>query len=411
MLAANSWANTLNSDFKTLLAKYGVGALSEQSFCYVNSSDEIAGHQVSKAMPIASVTKLFTTYFSVKMLDLNQTYTTNFYISGKHLHIEGGRDPYFEKEKMLLLIKSLNDLGFEQFDKVTFDSNFRFSDVSLGRHQRLTNDHTKEKILKYFNTGKNRTFIDSKWNETVKFAGEENVDLPSNVKLKMSVQEVSLKEKSSIFKRFSHYSFKHESRPLHSTIKSMNVLSNNLVAQYLFEESSKKMNFVDFLKREGISTAGLAFYNGSGLPTYIENIRKDNLASCSTVISLLDKLKKAVEEKKFALEELVAVSGGLDLGSFRERFIKFPEAQQSVWAKTGTLNVSSTLAGLINTTTGTIPFAILNKTSKTSAAREFQDNFVSRLFHHLGNSNIIPYEKISIFPLEDKPFLEQVESF
>lgn len=78
MLAANSWANTLNSDFKTLLAKYGVGALSEQSFCYVNSSDEIAGHQVSKAMPIASVTKLFTTYFSVKMLDLNQTYTTNF---------------------------------------------------------------------------------------------------------------------------------------------------------------------------------------------------------------------------------------------------------------------------------------------------------------------------------------------
>lgn len=97
------------------------------------------------------------------------------------------------------------------------------------------------------------------------------------------------------------------------------------------------------------------------------------------------------------LSDIVAVNGGEDLGSFRDRFKDYPETHEAVISKTGTLMHSSTLAGvlLIN---GKVPFAILNHTTSTSNAKKFQDSFVSRFFYHLGEATPMDYSKISIFP-------------
>jgi D-alanyl-D-alanine carboxypeptidase len=100
----------------------------------------------------------------------------------------------------------------------------------------------------------------------------------------------------------------------------------------------------------------------------------------------------------------MAVSGGKDIGSFRDRFLDYPDLHESIISKTGTLKHTSSLAGilLIN---GDIPFAILNHTTNSAGARKFQDRFVSKMFDHLGVPTPLDYTKISIFPWDDSDFL------
>ena len=90
------------------------------------------------------------------------------------------------------------------------------------------------------------------------------------------------------------------------------------------------------------------------------------------VIKIIALLSESVKKHNLSLSDIVAVNGGEDFGSFRDRFKDYPETHEAVISKTGTLMHSSTLAGvlLIN---GQVPFAILNHTTNTSNAKKFQD--------------------------------------
>ena len=66
---------------------------------------------------------------------------------------------------------------------------------------------------------------------------------------------------------------------------------------------------------------------------------------------------------------------------------------------------ASTLAGVL-LIGEEVPFAILNQTSDVASAKKFQDSFVERLFHHLGEPTPMVYSKISIFPWDGSDFLE-----
>ena len=105
------------------------------------------------------------------------------------------------------------------------------------------------------------------------------------------------------------------------------------------------------------------------------------------------------------MSDIVGINGGKDLGTFRERFLDYPETHEAVVSKTGTLMHTSSLAGMLMTDTD-IPFAILNHTKSVSSAKKFQDSFVARMFHHLGEPTPLDYTKISIFPWDGSEFLE-----
>lgn len=406
MLTTASWANTsLTQDFKSLLTKYKVGTLANQAYCYKDTQGSIGGYQISKLMPIASVTKLFTTYFATELLDLNKRYTTKIYIKGDALHIEGGNDPYFEEEKMLLMIRALNAQGYSGFKTVTFDKNFKFSDLALGEYQVLSTSHIGSKIATYMNTESYKTYIQTKWKAISKFADEEGVRLESDPALKMKASLVRFTEMNPIGEG-AEIILTHKSLPLHRLLKSMNVMSKNLVSHYVFDEAAKIQSFNSFMKSRGFDTTKMAFYNGSGLPVKTGKIRKDNLTTCTIVLDLIQKLHQSIVSKGFLPQDIIAVNGGQDNGSFRERFLDFPETHRAVLSKTGTLAVASALSGTLLTLSGEIQFSVLNKPNSSSAARKFQDNFVARMFHHLGEAAPIPYEKISIFPWDDSTFFE-----
>jgi D-alanyl-D-alanine carboxypeptidase len=238
--------------------------------------------------------------------------------------------------------------------------------------------------------------IRSKWLIAHEFAREENVDFDKTITPSINAKTVSLIAVNPLI-GLAPTVYTHTSKPLHSILKSMNVMSKNLVAQNVFLEAGRVKSFETLMSEVGIERKSFQIYNGSGLPVKTTNTRKDNLASCRTVIKVIGLLSESVKKHGLILSDVVAVNGGEDLGSFRERFLKFPETHEAVISKTGTLMHSSTLAGVL-LIDGQVPFAVLNHTTNVSNAKKFQDSFVSRIFHHLGEPTPMDYSKISIFP-------------
>ena len=387
------------SDFAAGIKKFKVGSLSTQSYCYENAQGQ-QGFQIDRLQRIASVTKLLTTYFASENLDLHKKYTLKIYVTKDSLHIEGGRDPYFEEDKMFLLMKALNELGYKSFKSVTMDKNFIFSDEALSEYKDITPAYSRDRLAYFFNKANRRALL-SKWNSVKTFALEEGVDLSKYVLPEITAASVQIEANPLLAENATVYV--HQSMEFHRLLKAMNVQSKNIVAQNVFEEASRVKKFDDFMVESGFDKKDFLIYNGSGLPIINGSSRLDNLASCRLLLKLMPLLEKSLSKHQLIMSDIIAVSGGQDLGSFRNRFKPYPEVSMAVLSKTGTLMQTSTLAGLLMID-GKIPFAILNDSTNSSGSRNFQDFFVSRLFNHLGTPSPIPYQKISIFPYDKADF-------
>lgn len=395
----------LTQEFKTLVAQSKLGVVKEQTYCY--SRDGVTyGYQPDKIQRIASVTKLLSTLLASETMDLNQTFLTKVFIGKDSLHIEGGRDPYFEEEKLLLLFKALNNLGYKSFKRVTFSRNFLFNDLAMGSYEKITPEKTRARMAFYLNA-KNVTSVRAKWQVVRKFALEEGVELEINSPV-LSAKEVLISDVNPLINE-NPVRYDHRSRPFHALLKSMNVQSKNYVAENVYEAASLIKSFSTLMLEKGIDAKTYMLYNGSGLPVITKNSRKDNLASCSMILKIMVLLSDSLKRHNLGLSDVVAINGGKDLGSFRERFENYPEIHDSVLSKTGTLKHTSSLAGVLLNGVE-MPFAILNHTTNSAGARKFQDRFVVRMFDVLGPATPLDYTKISIFPWDGSEFLNFVQS-
>jgi D-alanyl-D-alanine carboxypeptidase/D-alanyl-D-alanine-endopeptidase (penicillin-binding protein 4) len=400
-LTYNIWAqdDLATTHFQDLVNRYQLGPMKDQSFCYLENN-KLIGYRQNKLQRIASLTKLFTTFLASENLDLNKSFRTTFYISKDWLHIEGNEDPYFEEEKLLLLFKALNELGHHHFKKISFSEKFHFYDLAMGSYLKITSTESLKR-LKYYLNRKNQFDINEKWKKVIKFAQEEEVHLLPEAP-SLSADEVIVENNFKESEEFMTYN--HDSKKLFSLLKTMNVQSKNFVSENVFEMASKVKTIDELLLEKEISKDSFLIKNGSGLPILSGVKRIDNLSTCETVLQVLILLVESIRKHNLSLSEVLAVNGGVDFGSFRDRFKDFPETFQSVLAKTGTLKNTSTLAGILLTNVQ-MPFAILNHTSETQAARRFQDHFVTKLFDLVGPPNPLVYQKISIFPWNETPFL------
>lgn len=390
----------LTQEFKTLVAQSKLGTVTEQTYCY--SMDGVTyGYQPDKIQRIASVTKLLSTLLASETMDLNRTFLTKIYIGKDSLHIEGGRDPYFEEEKLLLLFKSLNNLGYKSFKKITFTRNFLFHDLAMGSYEKITPEKTRARLAYYLNR-KNIAAVRAKWQSVRKFGTEEGVELEL-ISPVLSAAVVAISDINPLINE-NPIRYNHHSRPFHALLKSMNVQSKNYVAENVYEAASAKKSFSTLMLENGISLSTFKIYNGSGLPIIAKNSRKDNLASCSMLLKTMVLLFNSLKKHNLEMSDVVAINGGKDLGSFRTRFENYPEINDSVLSKTGTLKHTSSLAGVLMNGKET-PFAVLNHTTNSASARKFQDRFVARMFDYLGPATPLDYSKISIFPWDGSEFL------
>lgn len=393
-------SETLNASFSKLLRDYKITPLSEQSYCYVEN-DEIHGFNVQKRQRIASITKVLTTLLAVKKADIKTRFRTKIYVGHRHIHIEGSNDPYWEEEKLLLLLKSLNELGITDIDELSFDRNFVFMDLAFSSHADITPEYSAERLRHLLSPAGRKTIL-SLWSGVRSFAEEEGVSLPSAAP-QFRARKISISSVNPLYNE-GHEVFEHVSRTLGETLKAMNVMSKNHVSQNIFRHFTADESFDDFMVGLGFNPSEFVINNGSGLPT-LSLTRQDNEATCSLILRVLELLEEDAQKNDFPLSDILAVAGSSDLGSFRNRFKNHPWLSSALMAKTGTLRHTSSLAGFLSLS-GLTPFAILNHTSAKEAARRFQDSFVSSLFSELGAPVVIPYEKISIFPWDGENFLQ-----
>jgi D-alanyl-D-alanine carboxypeptidase len=400
---ASAYSQGLTDEFKTLVSQHKIGEVKEQAYCYLENGS-VKGYQSQKLQRIASLTKLLSTLLASETSDLHRSFKTKIYIGKDSLHIEGGKDPYFEEEKLFLLMETLNQLGHRSFKRVTFNRNFLFYDIALGEYDYITPEKMRTRLAYYLNP-KNLSAVRAKWASIRKFSREEGVVLESKVPF-VSASQVLVSDKNPVLNEnpqiFTHVSF-----PFHRILKTMNVQSKNLVAENVYTAGIAIKPLVPFLINNDIPAVTMKIYNGSGLPIVHGKNRQDNLATCESMLKIISLLRKSLKRHNLELSDVLAVNGGQDLGSFRDRFKNYPDTHEAVISKTGTLKQTSSLAGVLMTTNAR-PFVILNHTLNASAARKFQDKFVSRMFDYLGPATPISYSKISIFPWDETDFLNQV---
>ena len=397
-----------------------------KTFCYMNeATGEIVGDNIDERLPLASVSKVFTTLFAVlknaeerspyenaesadhRLPFDKKTITTKVYYSETrpgskvyNVHIQGAKDPYFMRDSMHWLISKLNQAGVYKINELTFDENFKYL-------------HESEKKFK---VGKIR--VDP-------VSGTEDLDFPSSGLVALELQQIGVKvsgngkqkKKEKILEVLNFYertkliaAEKHKvilvdvpvfnptsvrftpsaifvkpanakefplaSPSLLKMVKQMNWFSNNQAANNMFQYSGGISSFNDiFYGKMKFTENDLLFKNGSGQNSNVARTSHDyNEATCRTVVRVLHGLKINLERQHIKLENALAVVGGDHLSTVSGKTYDNPTTHLSVIAKSGTVAMSVGLAGMISAQKGNFFFYynIEPYQSKSSRGREVE---------------------------------------
>lgn len=379
-----------DAEFEKQLIKHKVNPISEQSYCYTDEKGNIQGKNLDTKIRLASVSKLLTTLWAVEELGIDYRHDTKLYVKGNNLHIAGSFDPFLSNEKMLFLISQLNMLGFTHFEKITYDKNlliFPQAQQHTDEYPLITRESNARNIKTYFNT--------AAWSKPFK---DEYTRLAKMAKAGRFLPEVTMKVDNVAFVETIPFDNKDEdvrmltltSPELFKYLKETNVKSNNYSSHTLFRQLGGEAKFEAWLaNRYGLTAEKIKLFNGSGLPTVTSGVRKDNYASCSIMLNLIEELKLSAEKQGREIEDVVAVPGS-DAGTFRNR-LNTSDYKNTFVAKTGTLMHTSTLAGAMSTVAGFSFFGIFNMTTALEAAKNVQNFMVGTLMSEMGGPKVFNY--------------------
>lgn len=362
----------------------------DQSYCYTNEAGKVEGSNVDMRIRLASVSKLLSSLWGVDKLGVDFKYEMKLFIKGNNLHIKGSYDPFLGNEKMFFLVSQLNELGYNKFDTITFDKNLLINpDAQYSSDEYPTmNAVTNARNLKmYFNT--------KSWSADTKLEYSNFYALAKAGRFKkdinFEVANIKFSETNPLGEDETVKVLTLSSPPLYKYLKEMNIKSNNYVAETVYRQLGGTAKFQAYLAEQyNLSSEQIRFYTGSGLPYFVDGVRKDNYATCSIMLNLISELKKSIEKQGREIEDVVAVPGS-DGGTFRNRI--FPsDFKNSFVAKTGTLMHTSTLAGAMNTQKGFSFFGIFNQSTDISGSKIVQNSMVKSIMNEMGGPLAFDYE-------------------
>ncbi len=412
----DKWQSTMRSS--KLFSKL----TNEQFFCFGASPDgnhnNIYGNNLDEPARLASVSKLFTSMALADSYHVGDTYETIVYADTNtinydyqsessepksvslDIHLKGDLNPYFNRDRFFQFIYSLQSkLATESIvdkrptynpslkiilDKVTYDKNFipvtdklkSYSDFEKTDFQSI--NKTIVKSLSTVNWDQN-TFTHYK--KFLRKYLSKSSAYSENLVHSFSRPNIEVKSASYTSESISTAEFiinLNSSEPS-EYIKYLNATSNNHLAEMMWLKAKKKMNY----PMDGrYDYDGAKLYTGSGLNKGYGKNRVDNTASCRDIIKVLYKVKEQVtqryKEQYSHISDILANMGkdSSTLASFRSitfgelnfdradfksanKILKGDRAK-FIYAKTGTLYHTKTLAGFIDTERGLLPFAILN---------------------------------------------------
>lgn len=396
MTATSAMAsNSTDKDFDSLLTKFKVTPKDQQAYCYTDGNGKLQGTNVDLQVRLASVTKLITTLWAMEEKGPNYRYDTKLYIKGNNLHIQGSFDPFMSNEKMLFLVSQLNVLGYKHFDKITYDKTvqiFPNAQVHTDPYPLITRDSNGKNIKMYFNTEAWSKVFKAEYDRLASLAKKDRF-LKS---VDMSADVVEFAEKNPLVADINNVPedvkvLTLTSPALYKYLKETNVKSNNYSSHTIFLDLGGSAKFEKWAAEKfNLTTDKMKLWNGNGLPTVLNGVRKDNYATCAVMSELIEALKESAERQGKEIEDVVAVPGS-DAGTFANR-LNSSDLKNTFVAKTGTLMHTSTLAGAMNTQKGYSFFGIFNQTTDIVGAKNVQNAMVKSLMDEMEGPKTFGYQ-------------------
>lgn len=388
------------------------------SFCRLAptsaTDNQILGTNIDEKLPIASVSKLITSYWTLIEKGRDYRYYTKVFYKKNpdgtvDVHIQGGGDPYFSKEFLHLVISELNINGVTSVNRMTFDENFKFVwNVSSGAV--AVGDYTPEsptpdEVLRNLLRVKNLT---TNYAKTVLFAKEHGISMVP--KARLVIKKISfLKYADFNPNGFEIMTFK--SSPLSVLLKEMNRNSNNYSANLIFESVGGAKEFKKFIeKRLKFTTEDIEIFNGSGNRLTVDGTGNYNSARCSVILKILIDFENVLNAQGLRFEDIISVVGA-DATSSSSSLYKNAVTKNSVIAKTGTVSPAILLAGVISTQKGNVYFMYNMKTNGTrrdwrDAQRKIKLRITNLIRKDYNGGLPINYRAIQFIPF-DKEFEEE----
>lgn len=397
-------------------------AQSLQSYCYSNPSNLnlIEGVNIDKKYPIASVSKLVTSYWALSKKGPDYQYLSVVHLTpvGQDqfdLHLQGSRDPYFGREKIHFMISELNKKGITRIRNFSFDQNFLYlKDLDIER------DPLKEKGAfpwqNYFLSpvGPRRTLSELQsglmdgYVQTVQRMARAKINLVPNARF--SVGKFEFKKSSDFTTASVTRSFSLRSAPLYRLLKEMNRNSNNFAAVMIFDALGSASDFAQFIKNElGLGRDAIEFFEGSG--NRVADAPVYNSASCRALLLIIRALSEVARKKMLDIDDVVSVMGEDGLVADGFPYTNDLNDKAGV-AKTGTTAAAITLGGMLNTQPHRTFFMYnVNPTSFTAQKRRESRNLIGQhvkaLTKKFADSLVqLDYKKVLFTSFDDSSFSE-----
>lgn len=357
------------------LARQGLD--SKRQGIWIQSDWAILGDNQGKIpLPAASLTKIATTITSINTWGLAHRFLTKVYTTGAinngilegDLIIEYGGDPLFVWEEAIVLGNKLQQLGINQVkgDLIVVGSwQMNFEDSPLKSAEML------------------KQSLDSKiWSKIIEKQYQEMKNKP----VRSSIEVQGLVKKVDILPDNTQLLLTHQSLTLREILRSMNVYSNNKIAESLAQQMGGGAKVAQLASKiANVPPEEILLINGSGLGV-------DNRISPRASCRMLMALGRQLEGSNFDFGDLFAVAGVDKKGTIEYRNIPY-----GIPSKTGTLSVVSALAGVISTREReNVYFAVINYGSDIEDLRRKQDVLLRNLEKHWTFQPLLPQNSIDI---------------
>ncbi len=330
-----------------------------QSHCHSDPRDFkiVRGMNVDKKFPIASVSKLVTSYWALSSKGANYNFLTVVHVTPVEnnqfdLHLQGSRDPYFGQEKLHYMISKLNEKGITRIRNLTFDENLLYlRDLDIERDPLKERQAFPWKNYYVSQVGPLKTLKELQLGLVNTYSSSVTRLNKAGIKL---LPKVSFDVKKIFHLRSSEYtttrvtkSFALRSAPLYQMLKEMNRNSNNFAAVEIFKMLGGRDQFTAFIQQKlGMGKDSIDFYEGSG--NRVENAPVYNLATCRALLVIFQDLTQVAQKNALDIDDIVSVIGEDGLVDSRYPYTNDANTNAGV-AKTGTSGAAMTLGGMLNT--------------------------------------------------------------
>jgi D-alanyl-D-alanine carboxypeptidase len=329
---------------------------------------DVSGQNIDQLMPIASVSKIYTTLMAVTGFNLDYKFYTQIYVTPTStnlfdVHIKGTADPYFNKFKMHMIISKLNEMNVTRVRNLTFDENVKYlHETDSLRGFRVGNKLIQPLVLKADLSYPSPEIVKSElsqmsiilksYKDSLKLAKSNGIDLFKNPTF--TVQKTSFLSSTEYKPTFNVQKIFVSSQNIRTILKSLNWNSNNHAANQMFVAAGglprfRKLFYSDFKESEN----DVSFVNGSGQNHDLSGEgRIYNQATCQNVLRTLHMLNRATQSQKLQLQDIMSVVGLDRLSTVGGTTYSNSLTTGAVVAKTGTVGTNIALAGIANTKKG-----------------------------------------------------------